>query len=69
MTEIRRRYDSEWVLLENPATDDSMAIRSGTILVHSKDRDEVYRRAVELRPKLFATLCFGNLPKGAAIVL
>jgi hypothetical protein len=36
---------------------------------HSKDRDEVYRKAVELRPKPFAMLYIGKMPEGTGIVL
>ena len=36
---------------------------------HSKDRDEVYRKAVELRPPRFAILYTGKIPKDAAVVL
>ena len=44
-------------------------VRSGKVLFHDKNRDEVYRRAVRLRPKNFAMLYTGKLPKDAAIVL
>ena len=69
MSEIKRRYDSEWVLLQDPVTDESMDVVSGKVLFHSRDRDEVYRRAVKLRPKRFAMLYVGKLPKDAAVVL
>jgi len=36
---------------------------------HSKDRDEVYRKAVELRPRRFAVLYTGKMPKDTAVVL
>ena len=42
---------------------------SGKVLFHSKDRDEVYQKAVALRPKRFAMLYTGAMPKDTAIVL
>ena len=69
IAEIESRFDSEWVLLENPQTDPNLQVQSGTVLWHSKDRDEVYSKAVELRPKHFAVLYTGKLPKNTAIVL
>jgi hypothetical protein len=69
IAEIKRRYDSEWVLLQDPVTDDSMEVLSGKVLFHSGDRDEIYRRAVKLRPRRFAVLYVGRLPKDAAVVL
>lgn len=38
-------------------------MQSGKVVWHSKDRDEVYRKAVELRAKRFAVLYTGKMPK------
>ncbi len=67
--EIKSAFASEWVLVQNPQLSESMEIKAGTVAFHSKDRDEVYRKAIELRPKRFAMLFTGKLPKGTAIVL
>jgi len=69
ITQIETRFLSEWVLLENPTANKNLEIQGGKVLHHSKDRDEVYRRAVALRPKCFAVVYTGRIPKDAAIVL
>lgn len=69
MAQIEAQFISEWVLVEDPQTNDALEVQSGKILCHSKDRDEVYREAVRLRPKRFAMLYTGTLPKDTAIVL
>jgi hypothetical protein len=69
ISQIETKYDSEWVLVQNPATNSLMEVISGKVLFHSKDRDEVYRKAVKLRPKKFAMLHIGKLPKDTAIIL
>jgi hypothetical protein len=69
VSEIQSQFPSEWVLVEDPVTDESLVVQSGTVLYHSKDRDEVYRKAVELRPKRFAMLYTGSIPKDTAVVL
>ncbi len=69
VAEIEARFVSEWVLVEDPLTNDQLEVQSGKVLAHSKDRDEVYRDAVRLRPRRFAMLYTGKLPKDAAIVL
>lgn len=69
IAEIEARFESEWVLVEDPQTNESLEVQSGTVRFHSKDRDEVYRKAVELRPKRFAMLYTGTMPKDTAIVL
>ncbi len=69
ISQIERQFDSEWVLVENPQTNQDMEVQAGKVLWHSRDRDEVYRKAVELRPKRFAMLYTGKMPKDTAIVL
>ncbi len=69
VAEIQSQFPSEWVLVENPDTNASLEVQSGKVLYHSKDRDEVYRKAVELRPKRFALLYTGSMPEDTAIVL
>jgi hypothetical protein len=63
------RFDSEWVLIGDPRTDESLEVEAGYVVWHSKDRDEVYRKAIELRPRRFALLYTGRMPEGTAIVL
>lgn len=69
IAEIQSRFQSEWVLLEDPQTDESLDVKSGKILYHSKDRDEVYRKAIELHPRRFAMLFTGMIPENTAVVL
>jgi hypothetical protein len=69
IAEIEARFDSEWILIEDPSTDETLAVRSGTVLWHDKDREEVYRRDVETRPKRFAIVYTGKMPRDTAIAL
>ena len=69
LEEIQTRYPGEWVLVGEPETDDALRVQRGTVIHHSPDRDEVYRRAVELRPGRFATLFTGPFPEEPVIVV
>lgn len=60
--EINQRFPDEWILIGDPETDEFLEVLGGTILFHSSDRDEMYRKAVELKPKRSATLYTGSLP-------
>jgi len=68
-SEIKERFDSEWVLIGDPETDDDLNIKQGVVLWHSKDRDEVYRKAREIHPNHSAILYTGKLPDNVAVVL
>jgi hypothetical protein len=69
LDDIQKRFVSEWVLLEDPETTESLEIKSGKVLWHSKDRDEVYRKARELQPVHSAILYTGTIPEDMVIVL
>ena len=69
VAEIESRFVAEWVLVEDPQTNDALEVQSGKVRYHSKDRDEVYRKAVEVRPSRFAVLYTGRIAKDAAVVL
>lgn len=67
--EMESRSDSEWVLVGDPKTDAALEVLAGKVLHHSPDRDEVYRKAVALRPKRCAILYTGEMAKDTAVVL
>lgn len=60
--EIEAEYENEWVLVEDPELDRSNEVIKGKVLFHSKNRDEVYQKAIELRPKRSAFLYTGPIP-------
>lgn len=69
IAEIESTFESEWILVEDPETNKDLEVQRGKVRYHSKDRDEVYRKAVELRPKRFAMLYTGMIPEDTAVVL
>ena len=69
IAQIEAQFESEWVLVENPQTNEALEVQSGRVRWHSKDRDEIYRKAIALRPKRFAMLYTGRMPNDTAIVL
>lgn len=69
IAEIEAHFESEWVLVGDPETNAANEVQSGTVIAHSKDRDEVYRLAATARPKRFAILYTGECPRDAAIIL
>lgn len=67
--EMRNAYPSEWLLITDPQTDQQHQLQKGTVEYHSKDRDDLYRHAILLKPKKFATLYTGSLQKDTAVIL
>ena len=67
--EMQARFAGEWILVEDPQTNDALEVLNGKVLHHGPDRDEVYRRAVTRRPKRCSILYTGELPQDTAVVL
>jgi hypothetical protein len=69
ISQIEARYKDEWVLVEDPQTNENLEVQSGKVLWHGKDRDELYRKVKELNPGYAAIFYTGGLPEGMVFVL
>jgi hypothetical protein len=69
LDQIKSEFPSEWVLIGEPQTDGGTQLQGGRVLFHSPDRDDVYRKAVELRLPYFAVRYLGTMPENTAMVL
>ncbi len=63
LSEIEARYPLEWVLIDDVQISPTMELQGGKVLWHSKDRDQVDQKAMELRPKHFAVRHTGPGPE------
>lgn len=69
LTEIQARFDSEWVLVGDPEWDRNAQLVRGRVLFHSKSRDEIDLKDMELGPAVAAIIYTGEIPENAAVVL
>jgi hypothetical protein len=67
--EMKQQCKSEWVLIGDPVTDERMHVLSGALLCHSRDRAEVYRRGIELRPQSACVLFLGHNPDNVEFLI
>lgn len=59
--EIVRRYPNEWILLAEPKCGRVGGEKSGRVVFHSPDVDEMYAKAVELKLPHWGTLYTGDM--------
>ena len=67
--DIAEKYKDRWVLLEDIKVDKNFRIKEGKVLLHSSDKNEIYDKIVELKPKRFAIEYTGKVPDDLAVVL
>ena len=69
LAEIEERYESEWIVVEDPELDEHLNVIRGKVVVHGKDRDGVYEKALKLKPRRPAFLYTGTLPDDIVLAL
>ncbi|MEM1294834.1 MAG: hypothetical protein AAGH89_05670 [Verrucomicrobiota bacterium] len=69
MEEIEAQFDSEWVLIADPKTDDQLNVVRGRVRYHSKDRSSVDQAAIRMRSKRDAILYIGEFPEDTQFLL
>jgi hypothetical protein len=68
IAQIEAQFKSEWILVEDPLTNEVREVQSGKVRWHSKDREEVYRQAIKLRPQRFAILYTGRMSEDTVLM-
>jgi hypothetical protein len=68
--EVETLFPNEWILMIDPDPGTDINIR-GRVIAHSKDRDEIHRKAMELPvPRNIAVFFAGPpFPPGMAVLL
>jgi hypothetical protein len=69
--EIKKKYDSEWVLIADPDTDEHFSVLGGKVVYHHPDRVTFDRVVLKLtpHPSDFAVLFTGKTPEGVSYLL
>jgi hypothetical protein len=60
--ELKKRYKDEWLLVKITMTDEQDRPIEGEVLLHSKNRDEIYEAQKHLKEYLYITYS-GEMPK------
>jgi hypothetical protein len=67
--QMKRKFKDEWLLIEDPELTEVLQIIRGKVLWHGKNKNELYRVAMELRPKHPAIWYTGTWPKDKIVIL
>jgi hypothetical protein len=66
---MESRYPSEWVLIDEPRIGEMSRLLGGRVVFHSRSRDDVSRKAIELRLPHFAVRYLGTMPEDMVLIL
>jgi hypothetical protein len=60
MEEIEKKYDGEWVLIEDVETNEQLEILRGKVTYHGNDKNELHRLAKKSNSSSNTTRYFGK---------
>jgi hypothetical protein len=69
MKQLEARYSGEWVLLVDPVHNELMEPSRGELVFHSKDRDEVYKKAHGRKDAHTAIFYLGKIPEDLVVAV
>lgn len=68
ISKLKKRYPKEWLLLSNVTADELTHPIKGKLLMHSKNRDDIYDRLSRVRAKSACVTYTGDIPKDLVVV-
>jgi hypothetical protein len=68
-TEIKKRYNNQWVLIVDPVYDKTNKIVKGKILFHGENRENLDKVMLKSKGKKIAIRYLGKLDKNLSVIL
>lgn len=65
--EMRKKYQGEWLLIEFERLPKDLIIKEGTLLAHSKNKEDIYQTLLRLKRKNVAIEFAGKKEKLAVM--
>jgi hypothetical protein len=69
MSEIKKRYHNNWLLIEVKKFDKDYNVIEGEVIVHSPFKNDIYSALLKYKGKKVAIEYVGELPKEVAVLL
>ncbi len=66
--EIREKYTGNWMLIDDVKIDENMDILEGDVIYFHPDKDNVYKKLLELKPKKSAIEFAGDIAEAALML-
>ena len=60
MKEIEKKFDGEWVLIEDVESNEQLEVLRGKVTYHGKDKEKLHQKAMKSESKHLATFYIGR---------
>lgn len=68
LNEIKKKYRDEWVLIEYSELGADLQVKSGKILAHASNKEEIYQALLGTKGKNVAIEYCGKLPEDLVVM-
>lgn len=66
--EIVKKFEDEWVLIEAKKVDKDFNLQEGEVIIHSRDKSEIYEQLAKMKGKSLYIEYTGKIPADLAVV-
>lgn len=69
MSEILKKYEREWLLIEYQELDENLNVIAGEVIAHSPKKEDIYKLLMQTKGRNVAIEYAGNLVDDVAVML
>ena len=68
LSEIKKKYRNQWVLVEYSRLDKDLRVKHGKVLAHAPNKDEIYKALLRTRGKNVSIEYCGKTPEDLVVM-
>ena len=68
LSEIKKKYRDEWVLIEYSKISASLQVKEGKVLAHATNKEDIYKALLRTKGKNVAIEYFGKVPEDLVVM-
>jgi len=69
LSEIKKKYRDEWVLVEFSKLDRDLRVKEGKVLAHASSKEDIYKALLRTRGKNVSIEYCGEVPENMPVML
>ena len=68
LSEIKKKYRNEWVLIEYSKISRSLQVKEGKVLAHASNKEDIYKALLSTKGKNVAIEYCGKVPEDLVVM-
>jgi hypothetical protein len=68
LSEIKKKYRDQWVLVEFSRLDKDLRVKDGKVIAHAANKEDIYKALLHTRGKNVAVEYCGKIPEDLAVM-